>query len=1017
MGSGVLGDGVIAADSIRRATVFALLFGGAVGLIAWRAGGLRSNAGPNDAARTTSPAPTGASTPIADGVGVGESEDGVLAREFVKVIGGVATRWRAWSAAWAKATPKKSADPAVGVQDLVKPRVVLYPEPQTPAAAPSKAGDAGTTTITSNTGVLSYEKDVRTEAHLDGDVAVDRVDPQRGGFRLRTPSLVCTMETHGDVEKRHAQTAAAVAMDGGRAHIQGTGLDADLTGDACRATIQRDVKGHLDAQPGAVTMTGGSAEANSQPLEVTCSGACELASLDAAPRGEGRRWRATFHDAVHVVQGQDTLDCDLLEIDFKMGETKTDDGMPPQHGVATGHVRIHGATESRTYGVTCAKATHGRQGVVGKEMDVVVFEGSPVFEFFGPLEDASGAIDRTRDPKKKPDPSTARGRMEVRCDGPATMETYRGGSLPTSPHRTSVEFLNHVVVRQWDDEKSAATTGELRAPKAVLFGTRLEGGPFQPDTMTSEGGVDLKRLEFASHSETATWTRVSKTDVDRYMLAGEPVVVWTGVQALHPFGKAKKSPTDSRVTVRAADGITMDVYAERPPVAGEAPRPYATIVAGPRVSAVQTEDGKEVMRATADREARATIAQGKQLEHVEGDGNAHLWGLSDDGETRDLYGARVVLDRLVLPPGAPKDAPHPAQAVALGDPPKSQALATIHEPDGDEDAVWADSLRYAEDGAAVFATGHVVASIDTKARAAKPDSNLSKIVDGPVRITAGEARIDLAPDASKVQGARKLRKLDAGGGVVVDGKIDRIEGKTAVYDGETGIAEVRGPGQTARVTYSAESARWPSYVLADVIRGYFDVSSDPAKSGQLTRVACPVGGRIIRYLDAPDAAPQGQKPGKAPAPRRLQVESKGPMESTRSEANAADDVVAVVWSLAPSGEWTADPMKFYCQRAHLTFDPDAPGEGKDKLRTFDAWGADGRQVVVETPDFFGHADHVALDAKKHVIKLTTDSGPDVYVREIATGRQTLYDSATYDYDTHEWFDTVRAREVEGAGGK
>src|SRR6185503_9458954 len=193
-------------------------------------------------------------------------------------------------------------------------------------------------------------------------------------------------------------------------------------------------------------------DAKAQPTDVTCSGACELVSLGTAARGQDRRWKATFHDDVHVVQGADSLDCDLLEIEFKMGETKADDGLPAQHVVATGHVRVKGATETRTYDVVCGKATHRREGVVGKELDIVVFEGAPVMNMYGPLAMTTAT---GKEPKKKPD---GRGRMEIRCDGEATMTTRKAGTLATSPHRTNVVFEKNVVVRQWDDEKAAATT-------------------------------------------------------------------------------------------------------------------------------------------------------------------------------------------------------------------------------------------------------------------------------------------------------------------------------------------------------------------------------------------------------------------------------------------------------------------------------------------------------------------------------------------------------------------------------
>lgn len=987
-------------SAIRRATVFALLFGGAIGLLAWAAGGrLRAKSDDGGDVPPDEAVAPGPDARIARNLSVGESSGGLLTHDAVKVIDSKPCRYRAWTAEWAKSTPRKSTDPEVGVQDVESPRIVLYPEPTSGKASQLAEGSPGSTRITSRTGVLMHQKDVRTSARLTGDVVLHRFDPTSGDIELATPTLDCSMETHGGEEHRTAQTADHVKIDGGRAHIEGDGLDADLRGDDCRVTILRSVKGRFDAAPGALTATGGAPGSKALPTDVTCSGACELVSVDPKRRGgaAGSRWRATFHDDVHVAQGEDTLDCDLLEIEFRTGAPEVEGQIPADRIVATGHVRARGRTETRNFEITSSKATRTLAGNVGNESDVVVFEGSPVMEVKGPVATA-------RRPGQPAAPKTAgaRSRLEIRCDGLATMTTQRAAKQTTS--RTNVVFDKNVVARQWDDENLEAPTGEMHAPRATLDGTRLADGPFQPDTLRAEGGVDLKRPDFTSHSENAAWSPIADLGVDRYLLSGSPKVVYAGVKPLPTFGAAR-SVKDSRLVLEAADSVKVDVYEDRPQKSNAPPRPSATLAAGPRVVLVQTADGEEVSRATAD-QLDATIAAGGRLEQVRASGGAHVWGIGPDGQQRDVYGTRIVLDELKLPPGAAPDAPHPAQVTAMGEE-STPAVAIVREKDGARHDVRAETLRWDEDGSLITATGHVLANLSAEGRGSESGPRAPKIVDGAVRITAAEARVQLA-EAGKGGGAPQLRKVIATGGVLVDGKLHRVVGRDATFDGVTGIAEVT--GQPARLVSTVESERYTSFVNAELIRAYFDVSGDAAKKGALLRTSCPKGGTIVRYFDPP--GPDG-RPVPGSVPRRMQVVSDGPIEVTRNEATAVSNVRADMFSLAPSGDWTVAGGTMYCERVRMTFDPDAPGASKDRLRTLEASGGGGRQVVIEHPEFRGRADRVEMDCTTNKMRFLTTSENSVYVHEVASGRQVLYDAATFDYVTHEWSDTERAREIEG----
>jgi lipopolysaccharide export system protein LptA len=986
--------------TLRRAAVFAVLFGGAVGATAWlsRGGSVRAPGG-GDAGPGALVSPENVAR-VTDKMSVGESTEGTLVHDAVKVIDGKPRRYRAWTMAWARSRPRKSPDPEVGLQDVEMPHLVLYPEPDRPETAVVADGAPGTTRVTAKSGTIEYQKDVRTAARLTGDVLVQSFDPGNGEMRLATQALDCSLEGTGTKERRRAQSSVHVALDGGRVHVEGDGLDADMSGTGCRATILAHVSGRFDTPPGRLTGTGEVPGAKPLPTFVTCEGAAEIVALDPKARGGDHRWKATFHDRVRVTQGDDTLECDLLEVEFRLGPEGSAEGRVPGDVVtATGHVRIRGRTDTRDFDITCDKATRTPAGNLGIEVETVVFEGTPVMNMRGRL--SSSHKPAAKD-EPAPDAAKQRGRLEIRCDGPATMQTRRAGQLPTSPVRSNVTFEQNVVVRQWDDEAAPEPTGDLRAPKATLYGMRGEDGKFQPDTLTAEGGVDIKRPGITSHSGAATWTRMPQLAIDRYLLAGEPHVIWDGVRPLRAFDSARASK-ESKLVLDAADTVRLDVYDEREAVAGEPPRPYATVSGGPRVVMSQYADGEELTRCTAD-DVEATIAPGRQLQQVRASGAAHMWGRAPDGSQRDVYGTRIILDQLVLPPGAPKDAPKPALVTALGEEGTS-AVALVREKDGSVHDLRADMLRYDHDAATVTALGHVVATLSAADRG-ENGAKSPKVAEGPVRITAGEAVVLLSPPDAK-SAPRELRKVTAKGGVVIDGRTHTVTGSEAVYDAVSGMSEIK--GTPARIVRRAESERYTSFVNAELIRAQFDVSDDKEKRGELVRATCPDGGLIVRYIDPPSADGKAL-PGTTP--RRMQVQSRGPIEITRTEATATGDVRADVWSLAQSGDWTVPGPRLWCERARLTFDADAAGTANDRLRTFEAEGQGEKPVLVEADEYRCRADRVDMDVAKSKIRLSKGGGPDVLVTNATTGQRALYETATYNYVTKEWSDTKGMRVVE-----
>src|SRR5436309_1405401 len=112
---------------VRRGALFALLFGGAMGFVAWLARGrAEKTAAPPESVEPPSPVRIGATAPIGPKISVGDTNDASMSRDAVKVLGDKTVRYRSWTVAWRKSTPKKSPTPEVGVQTIEAPHVVLF---------------------------------------------------------------------------------------------------------------------------------------------------------------------------------------------------------------------------------------------------------------------------------------------------------------------------------------------------------------------------------------------------------------------------------------------------------------------------------------------------------------------------------------------------------------------------------------------------------------------------------------------------------------------------------------------------------------------------------------------------------------------------------------------------------------------------------------------------------------------------------------------------------------------------
>jgi hypothetical protein len=337
----------------------------------------------------------------------------------------------------------------------------------------------------------------------------------------------------------------------------------------------------------------------------------------------------------------------------------------------------------------------------------------------------------------------------------------------------------------------------------------------------------------------------------------------------------------------------------------------------------------------------------------------------------------------------------------------------VRDGDGRRHDLRAETLHYEESGAVLTATGGVLATLDARGADDKKAARPSKYVEGAIQVTGGSMRAELAPakagpgsPAAKDGIDGQLRRLTMDDRVVVDATLNRMTGDRLVYDVATGIGELT--GRPARVVSKMESEVYTSWVNADLIRAYFATTGDEKTKGQLLRATCPGGGRMVRYLDPPNPDTGRAEGGKDP--QRIQLVSQGPIDVTRTDATATGNVIATVETLDPRGEWR-EAARMDCERAHMTFDADATGTAREKIRTFDAEGTADVPVSVTTPDFRATCSRVDIDAKTTLIRLTGGERP-VWFVEIATGRQFFEDSGTFDYIKREWTEQERAREVE-----
>ncbi len=972
-----------AADTARRFAVFAAVFAAAMGLVVWSTGALRDGDGDgepppretSDAEGASQPAPSGDVASVGDGLGLGRSEGGTLSRDATVVIDGKPVPYRAWTAEWDRSAPRPGEDPERSVQDVEGCRLVLFPRPDGTEVPLARADAPGATEVTSRRGVLEHQPGVGLDAQLRQDVVVTHHTEGHGALHLRTQALDCRVAAGRKGDERKAQSAERVVIEGGGTQLEGVGIDADFAERTFQATLHREVRGHFLARRGEMTGQGASDTAPQEPVDVTCTGAATIVALEAKGASKDR-WRATFHDEVRVTQGGTSLHCDLLELEFRMGDPRAQGSrVQVDRLVATGHVLMRGAEDGRDIAVDTERAT--RTFEPGGE-EVVVCEGATVMTFAG----------RLRDPREKGGPAADPSRIEVRSSAGATL---RARPVPKEPgaRRVNVVFEKDVVAKQWNPV-TGVVESELRAPKATLYGNRGTDGRFAPDTLTAEGGVELRRQDLVATGRTVTWAVVSDQRMDLIRLSGKPQVTLTGAKGQDPFGGGRDE-REGRLVLNSDEEVEIRLWQDEQD--RKAGKPLAQISATRNVVVRRFLGDHEAYRMTSET-GDAVIGADRELEILRAYGGAKLVGFGEgpDAKTAEVSGSRLQVVLGKVPEGSPAGTPRPATATVFGDD-RTPAVAIVREPGGRRHELRAPELRYEQGGSVLVAQRGAEAVLNVaEGAAAAPAGKLS---DGKITVQAVEMRAELRPAADQSSSSRaRLKRLVATDRVALNGAVHRLTGDTVTYDAESGRAEAI--GRPAIVT-RRDVPGFPSFANGEVIRAFFGTSPD--NEGQLLRASIPQGGRIVRYL------------GRGDDPQRVQVQASGPIEIERAEATALRDVIVVQESKDAKGQWQRD-ARMDSERLRMVFDMEAKGEAQDRVSRMEATGTDELPVRVETPKFTATAQRVTVTSADSQLHIDSAGGPQCYVNEIGTQRRFYCDSVDWNYKTYEWSNWQRPVQVE-----
>ncbi len=939
---------------VRRTAIFAGVAGALLGAIAWFHGGVRGTA--QDTSRRTQPPPLGGNlVPIAADASMGEGSGVRLSRDDVAVVDGAPLPYRAFEATWARQAPR----PGNSVDQLrlhTEEFAVLHFNrvPTAEEPRPRAVEGPGSTRVTAAEAELEMHAGASFHADLAGDVLVLRHEDV-ADLTLRTQSLALERrEGRRGADELHAASEEHVAVERLDVHVEGIGLDADLGRAAAgragaapaRLTLRRNVRATLLTRPGAITAVPDPGAART-PTTITCAGTAELEELEDGGARRPTRWKVRFEDDVHVTQGATSMRCDALEVVFRTpprsaagvaSETEV------ENAVASGGVHVHDEDPARgVFDLTAERTVTTRDAHGGYD---VALEGGTRCTFDGTLQ------------------GNDRGRVEITCAGPALVhaDPERRGPNGTVLRRSRITFREDVRVRQWADGVEHPET-EIDAPEVTLLGDRIEGaqGRLDPDTLTARGSqesrVRVRREDLRSESDTLTWRVLRESGVERLLLSGKPTVTLSGARARSLF-EDTPSASDGVLVVSCDDEVELrrlqpGASPTAPPVPpGEA---FQRASAAGHVVARGMVDGDEDYRIECDKLDADfdPAAERPTLRTLNAYGNVLATGTPPQGTPRrtELRGDRLVA---TFSGDAATSTEH-ADVLVTGDP-RSPAQVRIEELDASgatarRHEIRAALLRHEAGGTSILAERDVVAAFERAADARRVVMYAGKLQAtlSPPRgedATAGRQQL-LHVHAER---AMRIESYEAG----ADFPAYELSGDAGDYDHVRGHVDVeghpaRGIGHAAGGRGGHDDPDRDRLVTSEKLHAEFDPAGGSARP---QRVTCEGG--LLRYVAFAD---EEERPGSG-VRLRVTVRADGPIVLL-PRSGSAERNVDIVWEEPnPRGGRGAQHARLLCDRADLTFDPDAKGDARDRVTRLVATGARPRPAQMMSKALDATADRV-----------------------------------------------------------
>ncbi len=973
---------------LRRVAIFGVVFGGIMAVVIWSAGGVTSGYEGPRVTPVARPDDTGSVLPMRGGFSVGDGSGVHVTRDGTEVVDGQPLPYRAFEARWARQKPRpgsSSEQRRLHAEQFALLLFHLRPTPTEPRPRAIEGPD--TTRIDAREAELSIREGEEFRADLVGDVTVTRhaVD---GDLTLRSERLFV------DAETRQASTEEHVVVEGRGAHIEGTGLDADL--DTPRALLKRDVTGTFLTRPGELAGEGGVPGAAPVPATITCSGSAEVHGVGKSQK----RWRVEFRENVTVVQGDRTLRCGRLEIEFRLA-SGTRDGLEILRSVADGNVLAEGLREdgASTYSIRAVSAETTRDAKGGND---VTFLGGTQAIFEGVLS------------------TSGTGRVEVTCAGPAVFHTDGAASRPDRPVRSHATFRDGVVAKQWNAKTGDLET-EIAAPVVSLLGARdaAAGGRLVPEALTATGSdaerVHLKRLALRAQSGNVTWTVHPEQGIERLILTGTPTASFDDTGGMNLTGVARDDQP-ARLLLTASNEINATYY--RPEdLAPEQPLALVSATGGVVVRRIVGE--RESYRMSAQT-TDVRVAQDRRPSSLRAHGDVLVTGRGERPGDRHvtLRGDRLSASRMG---DATADPTTSTNVVVVGEP-RRPASARLEEAriDGRPARVHelrAVELRYQDGGTQLIARRGARAVINRSADATEGDA-----LSGEISILASEIRATLRESDGSATPRRTddLLGIAASGGVTLESRRTVVTGADLTYDHVGGRAVVT--GRPARALLRATNPVMSDPALSDpglapdanvsydsfVHSDRIEVELAPAREGQrreVKRITCQ-GGRIIRYL-FDDPTPETPRP----LPERLRIDAEGPIELKPSGGRASGNVQMRWESLDAGHRWVQD-AQLTCERVSLTFDPKATGRLQDRVTYAIAEGSARRNVVLTSSrGLRATSDRVEVRGSWLLLRSRSSNLVHVVENDPEKGRAREFDctQGDWNYRTREWREFRRFR--------